>query len=76
MGLLDYLRPRCPKCNARGLRLAQFIRATVLVDGQRAPAAWSYYRCPTCTARFRRDVRGSMIEADDSDWRMNVDGRE
>lgn len=50
----------------------QWIRATVLIEGQRAPASWTYYRCPTCGERYRRDLGGPMVEANDDDWRRDV----
>jgi hypothetical protein len=77
VGLLDLLRPRCPTCKKRGLRSVQFIRATIVVDGRSAPAAWSFYRCPECDGRFRLDAfrqdEGLRVARDD-EWRQFVDG--
>jgi len=56
VGLLDLLRPRYPTCKKRGLRSVQFIRATIVIGGRSAPAAWSFYRCPECDGRFRLDA--------------------
>ena len=72
MGFWDFLRSPCPSCRKRGLVNVQFM-ATILVDGRRAPAAWGYYRCPTCEGRFRRDVDGPMVPASDEDWRRDVE---
>jgi hypothetical protein len=72
VSLLDLLRPRCPTCEKRGLRIVQFIRATIVIDGQLAPAAWTFYRCPRCGGRFRQDVGGPMQAASDDDWRQHV----
>jgi hypothetical protein len=69
VGFFDFLRKRCPQCERRGLRMVQAYRATVVVDGKRAPAAWFFYRCPRCTARFREDLGGSMRAASDDEWR-------
>lgn len=41
-------RERCPDCRAKKLRCVQFIRATVIVDGKRAPDFWSYFECESC----------------------------
>ena len=68
MAFFDFLRLRCPACKTRGLRGAQFIRATVLIDGRTAPAAWSFYRCPACGGRFRQDVGSPMRTAADDEW--------
>jgi hypothetical protein len=76
VGLLDLLRPRCPTCKKRGLRSVQFIRATIVIDGRSAPAASSFYRCPGCDGRFRRDAwrdEGLQVASDD-EWRQFVDG--
>jgi hypothetical protein len=73
MGLLDALRPRCPTCGKRGLRTAQFLRLTVVLDGKRAPAAWYYYRCPACGGRFRQENQDAIHAATDEDWRRVVD---
>ena len=43
----------CPACGTRGLKCVNFIMATVLVDGKRAPDSWSYYRCDKCGKPFK-----------------------
>jgi hypothetical protein len=52
---------RCPSCGQPALRSVQWIRATVLVDGKRAPASWLYFVCESCSGRFRRDIRGGAF---------------
>jgi hypothetical protein len=48
-----YYRRRCPACGERGLKCVNFIRATVVIDGRRAPDSWSYYVCELCGAGFK-----------------------
>jgi hypothetical protein len=63
-----------PDLQEAGLRGAQFIRATIVIDGRTAPAAWSLYRCPLCGGRLRQDVGSAMRVASDDEWRQFVDG--
>ena len=48
-----YYRRRCPKCSMRGLKSVNFIRATIVINGKRAPDSWSYYVCERCGAAFK-----------------------
>jgi hypothetical protein len=48
-----FYRRTCPACGRRGLKCVNFIRATVLVDGHRAPDYWSYYVCELCGAGYK-----------------------
>jgi hypothetical protein len=43
----------CPTCRHPGLRTMNWILATILVDGRRAPDSWSYHRCDACGGRFK-----------------------
>lgn len=45
-----YYPDKCPQCGERGLDLVNFILATVVIDGRRAPDSWSYYVCRKCDA--------------------------
>lgn len=72
MALFDFLRPRCLACNARGLQIAQAIRATFMRDGKRAPAHYTFYTCPHCDRRFRKDLGAPMRPATDDEWRTFV----
>ena len=42
-----------PRCHERGLKVEQFIRATIKVRGQRAPGYWADYACSSCGAKLR-----------------------
>lgn len=58
-----YRRP-CPACGRRGLKCVGFIRATVVINGRRAPDHWTYYRCELCRATFKlHHRRWHWIEA-------------
>jgi hypothetical protein len=48
-----YHRRRCPACGQRALKCVNWIRATVRVDGRRAPDTWSYYICQRCGAAHK-----------------------
>jgi len=43
----------CPRCGSRSLVQTDFIRATTLVNGRRAPDSWSLHNCKECNARLR-----------------------
>jgi hypothetical protein len=46
-------RRLCPACGHRSLNSVNFIKATVVVNGQRAPDSWSYYLCGHCAAEYK-----------------------
>ena len=48
-----YYRRLCSACGRRGLKSVNFIRATVVVNGRRAPDFWSYYICELCGSGFK-----------------------
>ncbi len=60
-----FYRSRCPRCRERGLRQVNFIRATVLINGQRAPDHWADYECGKCGAllRWHHDQWEAVSEA-------------
>lgn len=60
-----FYRSRCPECQQRGLKMIGFIRATVLINGQRAPDHWTDYRCLKCgvVRRWHRKQWESVSQA-------------
>ena len=48
-----YLPRRCPTCERRGLHCVNLIKATILIDGQRAPDHWSYWICDRCNDELK-----------------------
>lgn len=60
-------RKRCPACGSKTLRYVQYIRATVLIDGGRAPDSWTYFECETCRSR-QKQHRGTFSVVDDEEW--------
>jgi hypothetical protein len=48
-----FYRSRCPQCQQRGLKAINFVRATVIINGQRAPDHWADYECEMCGAVVR-----------------------
>lgn len=62
----------CPSCGQQTLRCVQWLRATIVVDGQRAPASWCYFVCDSCAGRYRRDIRGGGFTApSEEEWRLH-----
>lgn len=60
--MLAYYRRPCPACGKRGLKCVNFLRATVLINGQRAPDSCAYYDCERCGARFKLHHGAGSIE--------------
>lgn len=48
-----YYRRPCPACGERGLKWVNGLRATILINGQRAPDYWAYYDCERCGVHFK-----------------------
>ena len=78
---LDRLTRRCPRCGRRGgMTLVNGIRATVMVDGRRAPDHWSYYHCGRCGARLKLhhdqwgDVSGDELKFFEPGFREGASG--
>jgi len=63
----DAKRP-CPACQQAALRWVTAVRATIEVDGQRAPDSWAFYECRACGTRLK-DHRGQWKQPTDSDLR-------
>jgi hypothetical protein len=65
------LRPKkCPICDSRNLVSVNWVRATILVDGKRAPDSWAYYQCKTCDARLKLHRSNWMdMDADSAEWK-------
>ena len=58
----------CPRCGSRSLLQVNFIRATILVNGRRAPDSWSLHNCRQCNARLRLH-RNQWFDAEAGDLR-------
>lgn len=72
--LIRAMRPLpCPSCGHRRLRCINFIKATILVDGKRAPDWWAYYACPSCGAMSKHH-RGQWSAVEDAD-RLDLERR-
>jgi hypothetical protein len=71
LGWLVMLRRKpCPYCGVKAVQVVSFVRATVLVDGKRAPDSWSYCECDICHARFK-DHCGAITIPSDEEWKRN-----
>jgi predicted RNA-binding Zn-ribbon protein involved in translation (DUF1610 family) len=64
--------PRCPGCGARRLERLNWLRATILVEGLRAPGSWTYYRCRNCRSHFKKALNGAWETPTDSEWEQYV----
>jgi len=67
LGYLSGRRTPCPTCGHPGLRTVNWIRATILVDGRRAPDSWTYHWCEACGGRFKRRG-GSWVVPSSEEW--------
>jgi hypothetical protein len=52
----------CPHCDQATLETENFIKATLLVNGERAPAAYIIYKCGHCKARYRESINSGTLE--------------
>lgn len=68
MGLFSH---RCPKCQEKKLESRGAIRATVLINGKRAPDSWTYYECTACAARWKKYISGTSY--DRPEWQTPSD---
>ena len=66
--LLSGRRRVCPSCGRRSLRCVQWIRATVLIDGRRAPDSWIYFLCESCGARLKRHLDRDFEVPSEAEW--------
>jgi len=58
----------CPACGKQSLRYRQWILATVIINGKRAPDSWCYLLCESCGARYKQH-RGRDFEIpSDEEW--------
>src|SRR5262245_57662389 len=64
--ILRRYRRVCPCCKQRGLRMVNFIRATVHANGQRAPDSWAYFLCEKCAVyvKWHRNQWEAITEHD------------
>jgi hypothetical protein len=65
----------CPSCSNRTLRRVQFIRATVLRDGQRAPDSWSYFLCSSCGVRLKQHLGAAFTTPTEEEWAQHCSNR-
>ena len=59
MGRL-FEKRKCPGCGEPTLETFNFIKATIVVDGQRAPDSYKLVRCQNCSAEWK--LRGERFE--------------
>jgi DNA-directed RNA polymerase subunit RPC12/RpoP len=73
MVLLRWLNPKCRRCGKRRLTSRQFVRATVVRDGRRAPDAWTYYQCGSCGKRWKHSPWTKIWDdVSDGEWDQTV----
>jgi|GEM_PF-6070053 len=62
-------KPDCPECGSDRIESVDMRTATLLVDGQKVPAAWMYRRCHGCQARLKWDVgQDKWVELHAGEW--------
>ena len=52
----------CPNCDQATLETENFIKATILVNGKRAPAAYIIYKCSHCKAHYYESINSGKLE--------------
>jgi hypothetical protein len=70
---VHFYRDKCACCGKRTLKTVEFIKATVIIDGQRAPDSWGYYLCENCGARYKKHHRGTWEDVTQSEWELYVE---
>ena len=68
-----FYRDKCPDCGKRTLKTVEFIKATVITDGERAPDSWAYYLCKNCGARYKKHHRGIWEDVTQSEWESFIE---
>ena len=69
VGVILGRRPEvCPSCHQRKLRCLQWVRATIVRDGKRAPDSWSYLLCDSCGARYKQRLGGDFEIPSEQEW--------
>jgi DNA-directed RNA polymerase subunit RPC12/RpoP len=55
-------REDCPNCGQKTLKIVNFLKATVLVNGQRAPDTYTIYQCEQCQKRYSKSKMSNHLE--------------
>lgn len=58
----------CPHCGRRGLRMKNHIRASIEINGQRAPDSWAYFQCEFCYVRLKQHLGKPYETPTESEW--------
>jgi uncharacterized protein (DUF1684 family) len=69
--LVSLRRALCPSCGQRSLHCIQWIRATVIIDGRRAPDSWGYFVCESCGGKFKRNIHKAFTIPSEAEWAQN-----
>lgn len=61
--------PNCPECGGERIRPVDMRTATLVVDGEKVPAAWMYRQCQGCQARLKWDIgQDKWVELEPGEW--------
>lgn len=61
-------RENCPTCGEQALRSVNSVLATVVINGRRAPDAWTYYWYESCQSRWKKHIGCDLEVPTDSEW--------
>jgi hypothetical protein len=62
-------KPTCPECGGSNIHSVDMCAATIVIDGEKSPAAWMYRRCEDCGARLKWDVgQDKWVELHPGEW--------
>lgn len=61
--------PKCPECGGERIESIDMRTSTIVIDGNKVPAAWMYRRCRDCSARLKWDVgQDDWVELEPGEW--------
>lgn len=69
--------PTCPECGGDHIESIDLRTSTMVIDGEKVPAAWMYRRCHDCAARLKWDIgKDQWVELEPGEWAEVVDSVE
>ena len=69
--------PKCPECGGKTIDSVDLRTSTIVIDGEKRPAAWMYRRCRGCSARLKWDIgQDKWVELEPGEWDEVIDSVE
>jgi hypothetical protein len=51
----------CPHCQQNALEVINVLKATVVINGKRAPDTYFVYHCSNCKKRYQKSLRDEIF---------------